>query len=65
MNEAEQDALDSRVRGIIETAISSLVDVGLSNQGALSLLMIQSAIRMNDAAEVRSDKVYREWISRL
>jgi hypothetical protein len=45
--------LNSRVRGIVESAIASLVAVGLSNQGALSLLMTQSAIRMHNAADVR------------
>jgi hypothetical protein len=53
MADAEYDALCSRVRGIVESAIASLVDVGLSNQGALSLLMTQAAIRMHNAADVR------------
>jgi hypothetical protein len=54
MDKLEQDALQDCVRGIIEKRVASLIAVGCSNETALRLLMIQGAIRMNDAAEVRS-----------
>src|SRR5450631_374912 len=54
MDKLEQDALQDCVRGIIEKCVASLIAVGCSNETALRLLMIQGAIRMNDAAEVRS-----------
>ena len=41
-------ALDAAVRGVVERAIASLQVIGLSHEGALSLLMIQAAIRMED-----------------
>ena len=36
------------MRGVVERAISSLEAIGLSHEGALNLLMIQAAIRMED-----------------
>ena len=53
MEKAERDALEGAVRGIIERAVAALEAIGMSHEGALALLMIQSAIRINDAAEVR------------
>lgn len=52
-NKVEGEAFDAAVCGIVERAISSLQAIGMSNEGALSLLMFQAAIRMQDAAEVR------------
>ncbi len=53
MNEAEIEKKQFDVRAIIEDAITSLRMAGLTNQGALKLLMVQSAIRMDNAADVR------------
>ena len=44
----EGDALNSCVRGIVERAIASLMVIGMTHEGALNLLMIQAAIRMED-----------------
>src|SRR6266849_5255752 len=53
MNEAEIEKKQFDVRAIIEDAITSLRMAGLTKQGALKLLMVQSAIRMDNAADVR------------
>jgi hypothetical protein len=45
----EGEALNSAVRGIVERAISSLQAVGMARQDALSLLVVQSSIRMDQA----------------
>lgn len=50
----EVDALNEAVRGVVEQAISSLQAIGLAQQDAVALLLVQSAIRMNDTTEVRS-----------
>jgi hypothetical protein len=52
-SEAEGNALNAVVRGIIERAIASLQGVGLSHEGALHLLLLQSAIRTQDKPELR------------
>jgi hypothetical protein len=48
----EQGAMEDRVRGTVERAISSLMVLGMSHDGAASLLMVQSAIRIDDATHV-------------
>jgi hypothetical protein len=53
MDKAEQDKLEFDVRTIVEDAIDSLRLAGLTNQGALKLLMVQASIRMTNAADVR------------
>ena len=56
MQKVERDAIESCVVGVIERAISSMMTIGCSNQAALSLLMNQSAIRIQlsyGTAEVR------------
>jgi hypothetical protein len=52
MNNAEQNALDSCVVGIVERAIASLMVLGMSHDAAATLLMTQSAIRIDDASQV-------------
>ena len=46
-------------RAIVEKAISDLEAVGFKYQGALDLLLIQSAIRMNEASLRRS----MQWLA--
>jgi tRNA C32,U32 (ribose-2'-O)-methylase TrmJ len=53
MKKVERDALESCVKGIIEHAISALQAIGMTNDAALKLLMIQASIRMEDTAELR------------
>jgi hypothetical protein len=53
MNKAEQDKKEFDVRAIIEDTITNLVMQGLTNLSALKLLMIQAAIRIDNAADVR------------
>jgi hypothetical protein len=53
MNEAEQDRKQHDVKAIIDDAIVSLIMQGLTNLSALKLLMIQAAIRIDNAADVR------------
>jgi hypothetical protein len=53
MDKAEQNQKQFEVRTIIEDAITSLEMIGCTKQLALKLLMIQSAIRMEDNALVR------------
>ena len=48
----EQGAMEDCVRGTVERAISSLMVLGMSHDGAASLLMVQSAIRIDDATHV-------------
>jgi hypothetical protein len=52
-SEAEIEKKQYDVRTIIEDAITSLRMQGLTSQGALKLLMRQSAIRMDNAADLR------------
>ena len=49
----ESHALGTVVIGIVERAIASLMVIGMTNEGALSLLMTQAAIRMQDTAKLR------------
>jgi hypothetical protein len=49
----EGDALNSVVGGIVERTIASLQGVGMTHEGALSLLVIQAVIRMRDTTEAR------------
>ena len=49
---AKQDAMEDCVRGILERAVTSLMALGMTDEAALSLLMIQSAIRIDDATRV-------------
>jgi hypothetical protein len=52
MDKAKQDAMEDCVRGILERAVTSLMALGMTDEAALSLLMIQSAIRIDDASQV-------------
>ena len=40
--------MNAAVRGVVERAIATLQGIGMSHEGALNLLMIQAAIRMQD-----------------
>jgi hypothetical protein len=42
------------VTAIVEDAITNLMMAGMTNKGALSLLIVQSVIRMNDDEKLRS-----------
>ena len=53
MDKATIERKQYDVKTIIEDAITSLVLQGMTYQGALNLLMIQSAIRMDNVADVR------------
>lgn len=53
MTRAEYLALNVATRGVVERAVSALQAIGLSREGALSLLAIQASIRMDDQAKVR------------
>jgi hypothetical protein len=49
------ERMQQRTREIIEQAIEDLmVDVGLRSDQALALLLIQAAVRMRDAATIRT-----------
>jgi hypothetical protein len=50
-SKVEGEALEAVAGGIIERAIASLQGIGLSREGALSMLVLQAAIQM-DKAEV-------------
>ena len=52
-------ALDAAVRGVVERAISSLEAIGLSHEGALNLLMIQAAIRMEESGVTETKRLLR------
>jgi hypothetical protein len=43
-----------RARTIIERALLDLTIMGLTDEGAVELLLIQSACRMPDAASIRA-----------
>jgi hypothetical protein len=62
LNEAEIERKQSDIKDIIDDAITSLVMQGLTNQGALRLLMTQCAVRMDDAAQVRSELKFIEGL---
>jgi hypothetical protein len=53
MNEAEIEKKQFDVKSIIDDTVVSLRMQGLTSQGALKLLMIQAAIRMDNVADVR------------
>ena len=50
----QQAKLQFEAKSIVEDAISSLMMIGMAEQNALQLLMIQAAVRMHDNAEIRS-----------
>jgi hypothetical protein len=52
-NKEEYEALNVAVGGIVERAIASLQGVGMTYEGALSLLVIQAVIRMRNTTEAR------------
>jgi hypothetical protein len=52
-NKEEGGALDAAVRGVVERAIASLMAIGMTHEDALSLLVLQSVIRMRDMAAAR------------
>jgi hypothetical protein len=43
---------DDQARMIIDGAVANLVQVGMKRESALSLLVIQASIRINDQAEI-------------
>ena len=50
-SEEEGDPMNAVVRGVVERAIATLQAIGMSHEGALNLLMIQAAIRMQDGVK--------------
>jgi hypothetical protein len=53
MDKANYETVNSIVRGIVERAVSSLMVVGMAHDNACALLMIQGAVRIDDAAKVK------------
>jgi hypothetical protein len=49
MGELDYEATNSVVSGVVEQAVASLQAIGLTEQGALSMLLTQAAVRMDDA----------------
>jgi hypothetical protein len=52
-SQAEGEALNAVVRGIVERAVASLQVIGMTHEDALSLLVIQAVIRMQDTTGIR------------
>jgi hypothetical protein len=52
-NERETAALESAVKGVFAQAVASLQAIGMTEQGALKLLLVQASIRL-PATEVRA-----------
>jgi hypothetical protein len=49
----ESDALNSCVRGVVDRAVDSLQVLGMTKPAALSLLMIQAALRFENTIALR------------
>jgi hypothetical protein len=51
MTEIDADAAQAAARNIIEIALKSLTDMGMTYQGASALLVIQGAIRVESGQD--------------